>query len=297
MNDELKRQYRDRDRVVRAMAQDGSFRAAAIRTSSTARQAQIRHHAEPAGALVLARALTAASLLASFLKGEERIIIDASGDGLVKSVYAEALQVGEIVGYVRMNESPAPNAPSAMGHGMLRVSRVLYNRAEPVTGIVEMVRGDITSDLGHYLTQSEQVPSVVLLDVEFDSKYHILHAGGALIQALPGAAPEKIFAAYDNVDSLPRITKMFSDGQSPEDVLRAIVPADIDIVAHTPVDFFCRCSLDRFKAMLLTLGYDEVAAMEAEHQRELVCQKCAERYELSDEDFAEMKATLLARRN
>jgi molecular chaperone Hsp33 len=297
MNDELKQQYRERDRVVRAVAVDGSFRAAAIRTSATARQAQQRHKADPGGALILGRALTAAGLLASFLKGEERIIIDAAGDGIVKSVYAEALQVGEIVGYVRMNDAPQPNAPSAMGSGMLRVSRVLYNRAEPVTGIVEMVRGDITSDLGHYLTQSEQIPSVVMLDVEFDSEFSIVHAGGALIQALPGAAPEKIFAAYDNVDMLPRITSLFAQGQSPEDVLRLLVPSEIDVVSQTPVDFFCRCSIDRFKAMLLTLGYDEVAAMDAENQRELVCQKCAERYEISVADFAEMKATLLAQRN
>jgi len=297
MNEDLKRQYRDRDRVVRAMASDGTFRAAAIRTSATARQAQERHRADPGGSLILGRALTAAGLLASFLKGEERIVIDASGDGIVKSVYAEALQVGEIVGYVRMNESPTPHATSALGRGMLRVSRVLYNRAEPVTGIVEMERGDITSDIGHYLTQSEQVPSVVLLDVDFDDEYRIIHAGGAMIQALPGAPAEKIFAAYDNVDMLPRITTLYAEGQTPEDVLRSLVPGDIEIVSQTPVDFFCRCSADRFKAMLLTLGYDEVAAMDAENQRELVCQKCAERYELTAQDFAEMKATLLAQRN
>lgn len=297
MNDELKQQYRERDRVVRAMATNGWFRAAAIRTSNAARIAHQRHEVDPGGALILARALSAAALLASFLKGEERIVIDASGNGIVRSVYAEALQVGEVVGYVRMNDSPATDVPSALGKGMLKVSRVLYNRAEPITGIVELVRGDITSDLGHYLTQSEQIPSVVLLDVDFDQSLNITHAGGAILQAMPGAPPEQIFEAYDKVDSLPRITSMFADGKSPEDVIRAMVPGDVQIGSHTPIDFFCRCSLEKFKSMLLTLGYAEVAAMEREGQNELVCQKCNERYELTPADFAELLTTMAAQRN
>ena len=44
--------------------------------------------------------MSAASLIASGLKGEERIQLIARGKGEVKTVYAEALQLGEVRGYL-----------------------------------------------------------------------------------------------------------------------------------------------------------------------------------------------------
>jgi len=114
---------------------------------------------------------------------------------------------------------------------------------------------------------------------------------------MPGARPEDIFRAYDTIDYLGRLTQFLDDGYTPEDILRQVMPTDIDILASTPVDFFCRCSIDRFKGMLLTLGYDEVAGMEADGQNELVCQYCNAHYYLSEQDFKDMKEELVVRRN
>lgn len=295
--DEIKRKWAERDRVVRAITKDGMFRAACIRSTELSRAAQDRHQYEPLRALMLARAATGAGLMASFLSGEERVVIQLEGDGPVANIYAEALQVGEVRGYATLNSKPAEQSTSALGNGLMKVSRILYGKYEPVTGIVELRRGDVTSDLGYYLTQSEQIPSAFVLDVSFDEEDHIRQAAGLLIQAMPGARPEDIFRAYDTIDYLGRLTQFLDDGYTPEDILRQVMPTDIDILASTPVDFFCRCSIDRFKGMLLTLGYDEVAGMEADGQNELVCQYCNAHYYLSEQDFKDMKEELVVRRN
>ena len=295
--DKIKKKWTDRDRVTKAISNDRQFRAAVLHSTVTTQNAQQRHKLDPMRALILGRALTGATLMASFLKGEERVVIRADGDGLVRNVYAEALQLGEVRGYCNLNSSPENSRTSPMGEGILKVQRVLYGKQEPVTGIVELSRGDLTSDLGHYLTQSEQIPSAFIIDIAFKDDELIRQSVGLLIQALPGALPEEIFKIYDTIDYLDRLTEFADKGYSTEDILHQVLPGDITILGSTPVDFFCRCSVDRFKDVLVTLSYDEVNSMESKGHNELVCQYCGEHYYLSHEDFTEMRERMLAKRN
>ncbi|MBU3742792.1 MAG: Hsp33 family molecular chaperone HslO [Candidatus Kapabacteria bacterium] len=297
MHDDVKKLWKDRDRVVKAMTKDGLFRAAVMRSTGVARKAQEHHGLRPLASLVLTRALTGASLLASFLKGEERITLNFEGDGAIGMVYAEAMQVGEVRGYCRENATAHPSTDSALGTGLLKVQRVLYNNYEPVTGVVALRRGDVTSDLSYYLTQSEQIPSVVIIDVVYDDEHTVREAVGLIVQAMPGASNEAIFKAYDALDYLDRLTSYIDSGVSLEDILRKVLPGDVDVLSSAPVDFFCRCSIDRFKAALLTLGLEEINAMHRDGHHELVCQYCSTQYNLSEQDFAEMREVLLAQRN
>lgn len=297
MNEDVKKLWSQRDRVTRVITKDGSFRAALIHNPTTTRTAQLKHGLDPIGSLVLARMLTGASLLASYLKGEERVILTAEGDGLIKTVSAEAMQIGEVRGYVALNSSPAVDRDSPLGKGLLRVQRVVYGEHEPVTGIVELRRGDVTSDLGYYLTQSEQIPSAFVIDVAYDGNNVIRQSVGLLVQAMPGATDADIFKVYDAVDYLGRLTEYTDNGYTPEQMLQQILPSDIEVVASAPVDFFCRCSKDRYKAALLTLGLDELLGMRQDDHREMVCQFCSAAYHLTDADFDEMITTLKAATN
>jgi len=293
----IKKLWAERDRVTRAMSNDGLFRASVIHNSRSVRAAHEKHQLNPIGSIVLARALTGASLMASFLKGEERVVITANGDGLVGSLYAEAMSIGEVRGYVNMNETPESDRIGPLGEGLLKVQRVLYGEYEPVMGIVALRRGDVTSDLSHYLTQSEQIPSVFVIDVDYNQDETIRECAGLLIQAMPGARPEDLFAVYDKIDYLERLTAYIDRGSSQEDILREVLPGEITIVTSSPVDYFCRCSQEKFKSLLLTLGLEEVQAMRSAGQNELVCQYCASKYYLSDDDFIDLEQRLQASRN
>ena len=293
----IRKLWAERDRVTRAMTNDGLFRASVIHNTRSVRAAEDKHQLAPISSLVLARALTGASLMASFLKGEERVVITANGDGVVSSIYAEAMSIGEVRGYVTMNRAPNTDRMGPLGEGLLKVQRVLYGEYEPVMGVVQLRRGDVTSDLSHYLTQSEQIPSVFVIDVDYDVNNTIRECAGLLIQAMPGAKPEDLFAVYDTIDYLDRLTSFIDRGYSTEDILRQVMPGEITVVSSSPVDYFCRCSHDKFKSLLLTLGLDELRSMRASHQNELVCQYCSSKYYLSEQDFSEMEERLQASRN
>lgn len=47
------------------------------------------------------------------------------------------------------------------------VSEILYGKTVPYRSIVEIQRGDVVSDLGHFYQQVESVPSFVNLETFF----------------------------------------------------------------------------------------------------------------------------------
>ncbi len=51
------------------------------------------------------------------------------------------------------------------------------------------------------------------------------------------------------------------------------------------MDFFCRCSKENFKSILLGLGKEVVADMKKQGQNELVCNFCNKKHLLDDKDF------------
>lgn len=299
----IKKLYTQRDRVVKAMTDDGFFRLAAVRNSKAALSAQERHGLSPLASVLLGRAMTGASLLAAFLKSEERIILDFSGNGPAGKVFAESLHVGEVRGYVQNPgcvldfSSEKASLGSGLGIGLLRVSRILYSQYEPVTGVVELFSGDISTDLAYYLTQSEQIPTAVMLDVSINKEGLVEQSGGLMVQAMPGVPESIIQNMYGNLKKIENLTDMLASGYSPQEILKIVSDTELTETSDTPIDFFCRCSLDRFKSALTTLGLDEIKEMQTQNQRELVCRYCNSHYELSDSDFDDIISSLQAKNN
>lgn len=293
---DVKKRLLNRDRSARAITTDGNFRAAAIINTNAVREAQKRHGTDPAASLLLGRALSAASLLASFLKGEERVSIELMGNGVFKKIFAEAMQVGEVRGYAEINATPErPDEP--LGIGLLRVTRVLYGKFEPISGVVALQRANVSSDLAYYLTQSEQIPSAVLLDVDVDESGLVRQSAGVIVQAMPGAPEDLIEQVQNTLATMGSVAHFASSGNQVEDILRRIMPSEIEIINKTPIDFFCRCSLERYKSILLTLGLNEIQSMKDANQNELVCHYCNKTFALSEKDFDELLADLRAQKN
>lgn len=300
-NTELKNQFKLRDRVIRALSKDGKYRIAIIKNTQSVRTASENHNLPVIPARYLAKAMSASSLLAAFLKGEERIIIDIDSTGPISKIFAEAMQIGEIRGFVRYDSNLFNKAITGdntyLAGGTFKVARVLYNKSEPVTGIIPLTDGDISSELSYYLRQSEQIASFVRLDVEIDSSNQIRQSGGLIIQAMPGTSKAEFNSLNEKLKSIPGLTKIFNDEPDLGNILQKILPLEFEIVKSSPVDFFCRCSKEKFIDKLVLLGREEIMQMEKDKQHELVCQYCNKKYYLTNEDFTKIKAEIEAKTN
>jgi molecular chaperone Hsp33 len=291
----------ERDRVISALTADGKFRISAIKNTFTARTAQERHNLPEIPALLLARALSSASLLAVFLKGEERIIIDVVGDGLVSKVSAEAIQVGEVRGFAEFDSKvksiPKEQFNSVLGSGIFRVIRILYNEPEPIVGIVELIRGDISSDLNYYFSKSEQIFSIVLLDADTDETGKITNSCGMIIQSMPDATEQDNELMLKHLQHIERLTKYIDLKSDLLKELTKLIPQDFQILKNDRVDFFCRCSKEKFIDKLLLMEHSDIQEMQKMGQNELVCRYCNEHYYLSDEDFDRISKIIVAKMN
>ncbi len=289
-----KQEFQLKDRLIKGITEDGNFRISVVKTSDVVRTAREKHQLSLLSTVVLGRALTATMLLASELKGEERIQMRLEGDGPLGLVIAEANSVGEIRGYV---QNPAAQLDysnedtqlgDGLGLGLLTLSKVLYNEAEPRTSTIQLVKGDVTSDVAHYLAQSEQIPSALMLDVGINEQGTVTEAGGLMIQRLPDAPDGQIDMLQERLTSFPPLHTLFQDDQYIDDIMHKVTsPIKVKELSRQPVDFFCRCTRKRFLNALSMLSYDDLKEMEGETQ-EIVCQYCNNKEEISKDEIEKL---------
>jgi molecular chaperone Hsp33 len=296
-------EYNFKDRLIKGITTDGHFKISVIKTTEVVKTARENHQLSLLNTVVLGKALTATMLLASELKGEERIQLRMDGDGPIGFIIAEANSVGEIRGYVQNPaaeldySNPETELGDGIGLGILTFSKVLYNEAEPKTSTIELIKGDVNADVAHYLAQSEQIPSAILVDVGIDEEGIVTHAGGLLIQRMPGAPDGQIDMLQERLGSFPPIDELLADGQYIDEIMgKAVSPLKVKELNRQPVDFFCRCSRKRFLNALSMLNYEDLKEMDGEGQ-EMVCQYCNNREFIPKEEIEKMVMDAQAKMN
>lgn len=276
----LKKEFKFKDRLIKGIEKSGQFKISVVKTTEVVRTAQENHSLSLLNTVLLGRTLTAAMLLASELKGEERIKIRLEGNGPVGMIVAEANRVGEIRGYVQNPSSeldysrPDATIGDGIGIGILTVSKILYDEAEPRTSTIQIINGDILSDMAHYMAQSEQVLSAFLLDVDLNDQGVVSHAGGLLIQRLPEADESVMEHLQNKLETLASVSEQLSNGLYIDDIMHSATnPYTIKELDRQPVHFFCRCSPERFINALSMLNYEDLKELKDEEQ-EIVCHYC-----------------------
>ena len=191
----------------------------AAETTDIVEEARRRHGLSPTATAALGRAMTGALLLAQLLlkTPKERITLRVEGTGPLGGLVVEADAFGHVRGYVKNPRAEVPlredgklNVGELVGAGALRVDRSLPS-GEVYTSTVPLVSGEIAEDLAHYLWQSEQIPSAVLLGVRVKGEGEVEVAGGVAVQVMPGAKEEVLGRLEANLKDLPGLTPLLRE--------------------------------------------------------------------------------------
>ena len=159
---------------------------------------------------------------------------------------------------------------------------------DPYVGQTAIQTGEIAEDITYYYAASEQIPSSVGLGVLVNRKEKkILQAGGFIIQLMPFAEEETIAALEKNLKGIDSVTKMLSDGLSPEQMLEKVLEGmDPEVTEKTPVAFRCNCGRERYERALVLLGREEVQKIVDDGEPvEITCQFCGKKYSFSPEEL------------
>ncbi|HEY9736816.1 MAG TPA: Hsp33 family molecular chaperone HslO [Trichocoleus sp.] len=288
------------DQLIRATAADGGIRVVGVITTRTVDMARQRHGLSYVATAALGRTMSAGLLLASSMKrSQARVNIRVRGDGPLGGILVDAGVDGTVRGYV---DNPTielpPNAigkldvGGAVGHnGYVYVVRDV-GYGYPYSSTVELVSGEIGDDLTHYLVNSEQTPSALILGV-FVGANGVEASGGLLLQILPRAAEDEEMVATleSRIAALKGFTPLLQAGKSLPQIFNDLVgDMGLEILPETQlVRFHCPCTFDRMLGALKLLGEAELQDMiEKDDGAEATCHFCNEVYQASSDHLAKL---------
>jgi molecular chaperone Hsp33 len=275
------------------LAGGGAFRWAVADITSIVAEARERFDLWPVPTAALGRCLAGAALLQRLAtKSPSRLMLEVRGDGPILRVLAEADEEGNLRGMVGDPWVEVPNWPNnklgvgrAVGKGYLRVIRAFDDGRPPYQSQVELISGEIGIDVAHYLEQSEQTHSAVLLGVLNRPDGLVASAGGMVVEALPGAPEEDVERLEANLASFPGISEVLEVEGIEGVVVRVLKDLDTEVVEARPLRYRCRCSRERFLRRLTLLSAEDRAYVREEPVIKVDCHFCGAHYEYSPDEL------------
>lgn len=281
------------DKIIKSIAQSGAFRAYVLDSTETVALAQEKHNTLSSSTVALGRTLIANQILAANQKGDSKITVKVIGDSSFGHIISVADTKGHVKGYIQNTGVDIKKTATGevlvgpfMGNGHF-VTIIDYGTGNPYTSTTPLITGEIGEDFAYYLTESEQTPSAIGLNVLLDENDKVKVAGGFMVQVLPGASEEEIARYEKRLQEMPAISQLLASKNHVDALLDAIYGDEpYKRLSEEPLSFQCDCSRERFEAALMTLPKADLQAMIDEDKgAEIVCQFCGTKYQFNESDL------------
>jgi molecular chaperone Hsp33 len=226
---------------------------------------------------LLGEAMAAGPLLASTLKFEGQLTLQAEGEGPIKLLLVQINQQLEMRGMARHDASVEGAGIHLLGNGRLGLIIEPPAPAPSYQALVPLVGERLQESLEHYFKQSEQLPTWLMLQATESG------LGGLLLQRLPAKEEDQetvqeewyrlgLLADTLQADELMRLP-------AAELLHRLFHQDSVQLFGQQPVHLSCKCSHGRISEMLLGLGRKEVDEILSEHGKlEIECGFCGRHY-------------------
>jgi molecular chaperone Hsp33 len=227
----------------------------------------------------LGQALAAVVMLSATVKFKGSMILQAQGDGGIKTLVAQATDQRKIRGLVRGKENITAGPMETMfGQGRLVLTIEMENGA-PYQGIVPLQGSNLAAVLQAYFEQSEQLKTRLWLFA------NATHAVGLFLQELP--AQENYKADWEHIEILANtVTEQELFDLDCEQLLyRLFNQEKVRLFDPEPVEFSCACSRSKIEKTLFAMGRTDLEEILAERGViEVVCEFCSEQYHFDKVD-------------
>ena len=279
-------------RLELGLAGGGALRWAAVDLTDVVQEARDRRDLGPVSTAALGRCMAGAALLLRLsTKTPTRLVLDVRGDGPLRQVLAESDDEGNLRGMVGEARVDVPHRPDgklnvggAVGKGFLRVIRE-HGAGGSYNSQVELVSGEIGDDLAHYLEQSEQTSSAVLLGV-LARPDGVAAAGGMIVEVLPKASDEAVSALQDNISRIRGVSHLLEEGGIPNVLETVLSGLDREVKEVRSLRYHCRCSRERLlRHLILLSAEDRDYLREEDGAIDADCVFCGEHYRFTPDEL------------
>ena len=269
------------DHVLRAITDDDTFRVMAASTGQTVREAIRSQQADGQTARQFADLLTGMVLIRETMSPGHRVQGVLKGAGGIGSLVADTHPDGSTRGLVQLGRG---QSGFSIGHGGLLTVMRSMARGRIHRSVTEPGDGTTVSEaLMAYLQESEQIVSMIAIGSHWKDG-QLAHAGGYVIQLLPGASRGPLMVMTQRLEDMPPIGQMLASFAGDpkrllDELLFGMPYAQLD---RRPVGYGCKCNREAVVASLATLGRDELADMVRETEViEVSCDYCRTDYAVS----------------
>ena len=284
------------DKIIKTIAESGHFRAFVLDSTETVRTAQEKHDSMASSTVALGRAFIANQILAANEKGDTKITLKILAEGATGAIISVANNKGQVKGYIQNPDLDYKKTATGevivgplVGQGQFLVITD-YGIGHPYHSTTPLISGEIGEDLAYYLTESQQTPSAVGLNVLLNQEDKVQVAGGFMVQVLPGASEEEISRLEKRIQAMPAISSLLASDGHMEALLSAIYGEEpYKILSEEALSFYCDCSEERFLDALAGLPVSDLEEMMAEDQGcDITCQFCRRHYHFTAEQLEEL---------
>ena len=284
------------DKIIKTISESGHFRAFVLDSTETVRAAQEKHDSMASSTVALGRAFIANQILAANEKGDTKITLKILAEGATGAIISVANNKGQVKGYIQNPDLDYKKTATGevivgplVGQGQFLVITD-YGIGHPYHSTTPLISGEIGEDLAYYLTESQQTPSAVGLNVLLDQEDRVQVAGGFMVQVLPGASEEDISRLEKRIQAMPAISSLLASNVHMEALLAAIYGEEpYKILSEEALSFYCDCSEERFLDALAGLPVSDLEEMRTEDQGcDITCQFCRRHYHFTAEQLEEL---------
>lgn len=274
------------DSLTRFMFEHAAVRGELVSLDETWREV-LKHADYPAPLqTLLGELMAAAALLIATLKFDGSMILQMQGEGAVKLLVVEATSARTLRATAQWDgELTEGNFADLLGEGRLIITLdPASENKQAYQGIVPLQGADVAAALMHYMAQSEQLDTYIVLTADEEC------AAGLLLQKLPDQVG-------GDADAWNRASHLASTLKAEELLTldagmilhRLFHEEDLRVFEAEPVRFECTCSRTRVADMLKMLGREEIESVLAEQgQIEVQCEFCNRHYRFDPVDAAQL---------
>ncbi|MDD1631442.1 MAG: Hsp33 family molecular chaperone HslO [Methylococcaceae bacterium] len=263
----------EQDLLRRFLFEDLGVRGEWVKLTTSWQAAKQHQQGSQNAQLQLGQALAAVVMLSATVKFKGSMILQAQGDGDLKTLVAQSTHDRKIRGLVRCNDHvPAGSLETLFGQGQL-VLTIEPDNAQPYQGVVPLKGKNLAAALQTYFEQSEQLKTRLWL---FANE---THAVGLFLQELPSQNSSK--ADWERIEILAdTVTEQELLELDCENLLYKLFNEEkVRLFDAEPVEFRCACSRPRIQRTLRAMGKEELEDILREHGTiQVGCEFCSEQY-------------------
>ncbi len=281
------KKYMDKtDSYLIGIIPEFNFRFMLTDCSNSVREVIQRHEMEYSSATLVSKTMIAAFFLAGLVKEETMISIQLEGEGDIERVMAYSDRMGRMRGMAKHNaiQADASDVTLGIGAGIFRVTRWggIQKLHQSITKLEDTV---FETNLLNYINESDQLIS--FLSIYTDINARPMRACGMIFQALPFTTSRQIDDLMDKISNIDiDQAKIFSGSlDSTLKLMENMLETKADILEVGIPEFYCGCTLDKIKNVIVSIGKEEAySIIEERGNIEMICEFCREKYVLDAEE-------------